>query len=217
MAPLIVLSRGVSPVTSYVKRLSAGAETREVRTPDEIPEKFDALCLTGGPDVWWRLYGQRRNGSGDPDIARDYLELEHLLPIAFRERKPILAICRGLQVLNVYLGGTLVQDIGEEHRAAGDDVKPHKVRVQQGSRVAEACGLSLTVNSRHHQVLGRIAAELTPVAWSDDEHVEGAEVPGDHWIVGVQWHPERVQDGIADNGIRIFDRFIEAAQPVAAR
>lgn len=217
MPPTIIVSRGATPVTSYEARLrDAGASAIAVGPRDPIPESFDALCLSGGPDVWWRLYGEPRRGSLEPDVERDYLEIEQLLPRAFALQVPVLAICRGLQVLNVYLGGTLTQDIGEDHRATHDDVKPHPVRVDPGSRLGAACGVSFTVNSRHHQVLDRLASALEPTAWSDP-YIEAAEIPGDHWVVGVQWHPERVQDSIANNGVGIFEAFVKATQLVAVR
>jgi len=215
--PRIAISRGPLPIRSYVERIrAAGAEPIEVMPGDPIPRGVAGVCLSGGPDVQWERYAQANAGSGEPDLRRDELELDQLLPMAFAERLPILAICRGIQVLNVHLGGTLVQDIGEAHRAKENDVKPHAVRVEPASRLADACGPSFMVNSRHHQVIDRLGRDLVPVAWADG-HVEGAEIPGEHWVVGVQWHPERVQDGVPNNGAALFDAFVRVAGRVPAR
>ena len=216
--PRIVLTRGKTPATpyaAYVARLrEAGAEPIEVIDPEDIPAEFDAVCLAGGPDVDPIRYGQERDGARDPDLHRDSLELDVVLPRA--AGKPVLAICRGLQVLNVFRCGTLIQDIGDDHRAKHDDVKSHPVRIEPGTRLAEVCGTSLVVNSRHHQVLDRLGQGLKSSAWAGDV-IEAAELSGGAWVVGVQWHPERVQDGLSDNGIRIFDAFVEAARRVPAR
>jgi putative glutamine amidotransferase len=217
MPPCVVVTRGLLPVRAYSERLrAAGAEPIEVAAGAPFPRDFDALCLSGGPDVHWSRYGQERNGSGEPDEARDALELDELLPIAFNDRRPILAICRGLQVLNVHLNGTLVQDMGEDHRAKNDDVKPHPVRVDPSSRLAEVCGTKFITNSRHHQVIDRLGSGLRAVAWADG-YIEGAELTGDHWVVGVQWHPERIQDRLDNNGVGIFEAFVRVAERVPAR
>ena len=217
MKPRIVVTRGRLPARAYAERLrEAGADPIEVGPGDPIPTEFDALCLSGGPDVDPKRYEQDVAGSEEPDRARDALELDELLPRAFAEGKPVLAICRGLQVLNVFRCGTLIQDIGDDHRAKHDDVKSHPARIEPGTRLAEVCGTSLVVNSRHHQVLDRLGQGLKSSAWAGDV-IEAAELSGGAWVVGVQWHPERVQDGLSDNGIRIFDAFVEAARRVPAR
>ena len=212
--PRIAVSRGAtSNVAAYLDALRAvGAEPIEVGPEGAIPP-FDALCLPGGPDVEpWR-YGQEPGGSEKPDPARDELDLDRLLPEAVSRGVPVLAICRGLQVLNVFRGGTLVQDIGEAHRAVGDEVKPHTVRVEAGSRLAALCGPDLVVNSRHHQVIDRLGKGLRPVAWAD-RYLEAVEDPDEPWILAVQWHPERTRDGLPDNGVGVFEGLVEAAAAV---
>ena len=220
MTPRIVVTHGsilTRAYAAYSDRLrDAGAEPIEVGPGDAIPERADALCLAGGPDVLWTRYDSERRGSEEPDIPRDELELDTLLPWAFRERVPVLGVCRGIQTLNVYLGGTLRQDIGESHRAKGDNVVSHPVRIAAASRLAAACGTSLVSNSRHHQALDRLGEGLRAVGWVDDL-VEAVELPGDHWVVGVQWHPERVQDHVANNGLGIFEAFVREAERVPAR
>lgn len=215
--PRILLTRGRLPARAYADRLrEAGAEPIEIGAGDAVPERIDGLCLSGGPDVDPERYGEGRRGAEEPDGPRDALELARLLPLAIRERIPVLAICRGLQVLNVHRGGTLMQDVGEAHRAKGDEVILHRVSVDPSSRLAAACGTSLVVNSRHHQVLGRLGDGLRPTAWVDG-WVESAELAGDTWVVGVQWHPERTQDGLDESAERIFQAFVREAERVPAR
>src|SRR5687767_4684188 len=168
--PRILLTRGrrpPAPYAAYLERLrEAGAEPIEVIGPEDIPAEFDAVCLAGGPDVDPVRYGQERNGADPPDLDRDSLELDVVLPRA--EGKPILAICRGMQVLNVYRKGTLTQDIGKAHRAIGDEVILRPARVDPSSRLAAITGIAPVVNHRHHQVVDRLGQDLRATAWSDD-------------------------------------------------
>lgn len=213
--PRIAVSRGARPADAYAERLyEAGGDPVQVGPGEGIPA-FDALCLTGGPDVHWARYGQPRGGSEEPDQPRDVLELDDLLPRAWSEGRPILAICRGIQVLNVFRGGTLVQDIGEAHRAKGDEVKPHAVRVDPASRLGAIAGASLAVNSRHHQVIDRVGGGLRPVAWAGP-YVEAVEAASDLWVVGVQWHPERTVE-VEPAAVDLFGAFARAAEGVPAR
>lgn len=153
------------------------------------------LVLTGGEDVGPERYGAKPHPKlGDVDAARDAAELE-LIAAARARRLPILAICRGIQILNVAMGGTLYQDLESErpgpvrHAAERD----HPVRVQPDSALADALGVHQSmVNSRHHQAIRDLAPGLRAVAWAEDGVVEGAEAadPGEGWMVAVQWHPE---------------------------
>lgn len=220
MRPRVVLTRGKTPATpyaAYVARLrEAGAEPIEVTDPSEMPEEFDALCLAGGPDVDPSRYGQERDGAENADLVRDALELEVALPRA--QGKPVLAICRGMQVLNVYRGGTLRQDVGNDHRATGDEVILRPAEVDPSSRLAEITGTDPVVNHRHHQVVDRLGDGLRATAWSDG-YIEAMEATNGPWTVAVQWHPERRADGLADPVVAVFDAFVEAAKriPTQAR
>jgi len=169
----------------------------------EILQKVDGLVLTGGEDVDPTLYGQERHSEGGvPNRPRDATEIALIL--AAREMAmPLLAICRGPQVLNVALGGTLIQDIGSQVAGAGehnarDDraARVHEVELEPGSRIAEAMGaVRLRVNSLHHQSVERIAPGLRITGRAPDGVIEGieSECP-EWWAIGVQWHPEEMND-----------------------
>jgi len=156
------------------------------------------------------------------DLERDEAELGYLAG-AIDRGLPVLAICRGLQVLNVALGGTLhahlpeVAGLGEHGRPQGGPDTMHEVRLAEGSRVAEACG-SDTVDglSSHHQGIDRVASGLRPVGWTNDGLVEAVELP-DGWVVGVQWHPEQTAERDPAQQ-ELFDAFVRRAterQPAA--
>ena len=154
------------------------------------------LVLTGGEDVAPDRYGATPHPRlGDVDPVRDAAELA-LIAAARSRRLPILAICRGIQILNVALGGTLYQDLDSERPSLvphSDETTQHAVRVAAGSLLERTLGMrSATVNSRHHQAIRDLAPCLKAVAWADDGVIEAAE-PADAnaaWMVAVQWHPE---------------------------
>lgn len=164
----------------------------------------DGLVLSGGEDVDPARYGAaRRPECGEPHTGRDATELA-LVEAARRERLPTLAICRGVQILNVALGGTLVQDLPAErpselrHQAGGERAgRSHDVAVDDGSLLAAALGATrLAVNSFHHQALDRVAPPLRATARAADGVIEGVESddPAAWWALGVQWHPEELVD-----------------------
>jgi len=168
-------------------------------TPDHAAAALTGvrgLVLTGGEDVAPERYGAAphpRLGAIDP--SRDAAEVA-LIGAARQRRLPILAICRGIQILNVALGGTLYQDLESERPGSvphSDETARHEVRVAAGSLLERTLGVrSATVNSRHHQAIRDLAPALKAVAWADDGVIEAAEPDGegDPWIVAVQWHPE---------------------------
>jgi putative glutamine amidotransferase len=159
------------------------------------------LILTGGEDVDPARYGRAPHPAlGEVHPGRDSFEIA--LVLAARSRRlPTLAICRGVQVVNVALGGSLVQDLPSERSSAlahdgqaDRTVRVHEVRVSAGSRLAAAIGTtSATTNSMHHQSVDRIGDGLVAVAEAPDGVVEGLEWDGDDWwMTGVQWHPEEL-------------------------
>ena len=168
------------------------------------------LVLTGGEDVAPDRYGATPHPRlGDVDPVRDAAELA-LIAAARSRRLPILAICRGIQILNVALGGTLYQDLDSERPGAvphSDETGEHAVRVAAGSLLERTLGMrAATVNSRHHQAIRDLAPGLKAVAWADDGVIEGAE-PSDAnapWMVAVQWHPEDLTERA------LFDGFARA-------
>lgn len=188
--------------------------------PEEILAPFSGLLLAGGGDVDPARYGARRHPTVygvDPD--RDALETA-LVPAAVAAGIPVLAICRGLQVVNVAFGGTLVQHLPEvaDGVVHGDPTTGlsvlHPVQVQPGSLLAGALGEERIERcaSHHHQGLATLGAGLVPVGWSDDGLVEAVERPGSPgWLVGVQWHPE-VTAAEDRQQQALFDAFVDQAR-----
>lgn len=164
-----------------------------------LVERIDGLVLSGGEDVSPNLYGQESDPTTGPcDLERDEFEVG-LIEAALSHSVPILAICRGVQILNVALGGTLLQDLPVDDVSHADtdlppDVRRHGIHVVSGSSLSEALQLGseddvYSVNSFHHQALSRVAREMKIVARATDGTIEGVEIPNRD-VIGVQWHPE---------------------------
>ena len=176
----------------------------------ETLSRFDGIVLHGGGDVDPRLYGEAPTAKELYGIIPEHDAFElAVLRAAIELDMPVLAICRGLQILDVALGGTLNQDIGTEthwHTL-------HAVELTAGSRLAEAMGTTrpLACNSVHHQSLKVVAPDLVVVGHADDGLVEAVEYDAKSWIVGVQWHPE---DTAAVDPVqqRLFDALITKAR-----
>jgi putative glutamine amidotransferase len=168
-----------------------------------ILDRVDGLLLSGGEDVEPSFYGQPRSSEcGPSNIERDRTEIA-LVKAARERRLPLLAICRGPQLLNVALGGTLIQDIpAEVPNALGHEMRDdrtervHDVMIDEGSLIAEAIGETrITVNSLHHQSVRDVARGLKVTARAPDGIVEGLESESDDWwVMAVQWHPEEMND-----------------------
>lgn len=164
--------------------------------PADMVDLFGGLLLIGGGDVDPARYGAEPHPAVyGVDPERDALEID-LLRATVDAGKPVLAICRGAQILNVACGGTLVQHIPDEPghlphgEPVGGDAATHQVKASESSRIARACGhTALTARSHHHQGIDRLGEGLIPVAWSEDGLIEAIERQ-DGWVVAVQWHPE---------------------------
>ena len=196
----------------------------------ELARGVDALMLTGGVDVDPARYGAERH----PKVRQTHAERDEMevacLEAALERDIPVLAICRGHQLLNVALGGTLLQHIESgEHRAdvrtPGMPSRWHEVDIDGASRLADILGATtFAINSRHHQAVRRedLAPGLRAVAFADDHGqtlIEGYESQGHTWVIGVQWHPERPEEhepAFAPRMRRLFAAFIGAARPVRA-
>ncbi|MFN8616733.1 MAG: gamma-glutamyl-gamma-aminobutyrate hydrolase family protein [Dehalococcoidia bacterium] len=184
------------------------------------------LVLSGGADVDPARYGERPAGAEMQHVnpARDAVELAALDEAETREL-PVLAICRGVQVLNVHRGGALLQDIGQSHRDGRKQEEKwrafHPVEIAAGSVAAQVLGTSrLETNSRHHQALdpGRLGDGLVVTGrCPGDGVIEAVELPGQRFLVGVQWHPENMALAPADSPERAQARRLFAAFAEAAR
>ncbi len=158
-------------------------------------EGCNGLLLTGGTDVDPALYGQRRAPeTEDPDAPRDSME-RALLTEALERELPILAICRGLQFVNVYRGGTLAQHI-EGHVVRGQDrsLAVHPITVAPSSLLSTIAPPEFGANSRHHQAVAKLGHGLRITGTAPDGVVEALEMDGKSWVLAVQWHPEDQPD-----------------------
>jgi putative glutamine amidotransferase len=188
-----------------------------------IYDRLDGIFLPGGVDMDPRSYGcDPHELCGRTDPPRDVVELA-FARWAIEDGKPVFGVCRGMQVLNVAAGGSLVQDCGALFAGAikhdyfpgagwARDYLAHPVRIAEGSRLHEAFGVSESpVNSMHHQGISDLGEGLVASAWASDGLVEALESSReDHFLVGVQWHPEMLLD-THDGTRRLFEAFIEAA------
>jgi putative glutamine amidotransferase len=219
MRTVVTLEDGTSG-TDYLDSLAeAGFPAEEIvvlRSGDRPPVGFDGLLLAGGEDVDPPLYGETaRPGIGGINRRRDEQELG-LIAAARRRGAPIFGICRGLQVVNVACGGTLVQDIPTEIPSPVEhdvrrprDAMAHAVTVSAGGALPSG---TFAVNSRHHQAIARLGGGLSATARSADGLIEAIEGDG---IVAVQWHPENLrQDPVSR---RLFRMFREAVADRAHR
>ncbi|MGW1169177.1 gamma-glutamyl-gamma-aminobutyrate hydrolase family protein [Streptomyces sp. NPDC002550] len=177
-------------------------------TPERAAEtvaRLDALVIAGGPDVDPARYGaEREPRTGPPAAARDAWELA-LIEAALDAAMPVLGICRGMQLLNVALGGTLVQHL-EGHAEVVGVFGGHPVKPVPGSLYAGIVPEETTVPTYHHQAVDRLGAGLVPSAYAADGTVEAVELPADRgWVLGVQWHPEMGED------LRVMSALVTAA------
>lgn len=191
--------------------------------PDD-PAPLDgaiALLLPGGGDIDPASYGQDPHPqTHGVNRRRDRFEI-NLLKLALERDLPVLAVCRGMQLLNVVLGGTLEQHLAddpsrlEHYRDRPRAEHAHPVNIQPGSLMASIFETTeMPVNSHHHQGLGVVAGELRHVAWAEDGVLEAVESLEHTWVVGVQWHPE-VMAPIDARQLKIFERLLEAGREYA--
>jgi len=205
-----------------VERHGAHAIRIDTRTPTEERDRafasMDGLLLSGGADIHPSRYGQAVAGSKEIEDDRDELE-SGAWSIAESRDVPVLGLCRGLQAINVFSGGTLLQHVEGHHGAGWGLGSPvtHPIRIVGGTRLASLLGPAeeLEVNAYHHQ--GILAKDLAPSlrasAWADSSAgplVEGLEGDGKRFVVGVQCHPERTET-TPDEFERLFAAFVEAA------
>ena len=196
-------------------RAGAGMRWVELSDPEQAVQDAltcDGLLLPGGGDMDPKFYGQERiPACGEPNLLRDAAE-PLLLRAFLAADKPVLGICRGIQVMNAVLGGDLYQDIKPfEHLPHNDHwAKVHTVTVRRGTLLSRILGQdTVLVNSQHHQAVDRVAPGFTLAALSEDGIVEAIEKPDARSCLGVQWHPEWLSD--ADPAMQgLFDAFVNA-------
>jgi len=180
---------------------------------DGVEETLDAihgLIFSGGPDLDPDTYGQEAHPATDaPRPERDHAEIA-LLSTALARDLPVLAVCRGSQILNVALGGDLLQHLpelvgDEKHKEIQGTFSDHDVSLVPGTRLASLLGERTPVKSHHHQGFGRLGEGLREAAWAEDGTLEAVEDPGKTFALGVLWHPEEGEDQ------RLFEALVDAA------
>ncbi|MFZ7128537.1 MAG: gamma-glutamyl-gamma-aminobutyrate hydrolase family protein [Desulfobacterales bacterium] len=213
---------------SYVRALEAAASapmlipvTPSNRVLASLYGAADGLLLAGGPDVAPSEYGQTDHPAlRKVTSERDRVE-RRLLEWALRDRKPILCICRGIQMLNVVCGGTLWQDIAAQAPGAfKHDMYPdfppqylcHEVDIDPETRLSAICKADrIRVNSLHHQAVNRVGRGLRVTARAPDGVVEALEHSGERWLMAVQWHPEWLVEQ-EETARRLFESFAAACR-----
>ena len=217
---------------AYVNAVHAAGLTPLVLPPlapahlGAVLDVVKGIVLTGGEDVDPSAYRAETGPlTDDPHRQRDECELA-LVELAHQRRVPTLAICRGIQVVNVALGGTLVQDIASECPTAIDhdqsknrEMRVHDVQIDRRSMLADAVGATrISVNSSHHQAVGRVAAGLRVTARAPDGIIEGLEWEADDWwMLGVQWHPEELMGDAKEWERGLFRAFARRVGAVTDR
>lgn len=190
---------------------SAGSNLTNI---DRILDAIDGLFLPGGSDMDSDLYGQAPHAENDePFRLRDDLEMA-LTRRAVERRIPVYGVCRGMQVLNVALGGTIEQHLGDRldmtpHRDDVGTYTAHGITPIAGTRLASVLGTAeMSIASHHHQAVAELGEGLIRSAWASDGVVEAIESSADPFVLGVQWHPEQDLSG---GGCLLFRAFVQAA------
>lgn len=227
----VMSSAGTSPTHTLNRAYTLAVEraggipilltSQDPAAAPRIADRLQGLILSGGGDIEPSHYGGSSHEALygiEPD--RDRFEFA-LIAEAKVRRLPVLAICRGMQVVNVALGGSLHEDIldavdgAHDHFLSGDSVyeTPISVRLDADCRLGRMLGqVNIGVNSIHHQSVRRVAPELRAVGWGDDGIIEAVEHEDDSWsFLGVQWHPEYLSEKSDEVALQIFDALIAAA------
>lgn len=196
---------------AYVASVTAAGGRAVIIPPDssgaEIVENLDALIIAGGADVDAALYQQTPHETADkPRVVRDSSEIA-LYKKALELKKPFFGICRGMQIMAVASGGSLIQHLPEvsslSHRPAPAQFSNHGARFAKGSLIADLLGTEMVVNSSHHQAV-KDPGSLKITGWAEDDTIEALENPDHKFVIGVQWHPEMHHDK------RLFEALIKA-------
>ncbi len=177
---------------NYERFVSSLSATPHVTlSPGEL-SSCDCLILPGGGDITPAFFGEQNTGSVNIDTELDILQFQ-AMDYAIRRALPVLGICKGMQVINVAFGGTIIQDLptAAYHRYQGRD-QYHSTGILKGSCLHKLYGNSAPVNSAHHQAVGKLGTELQAIQWCDADNCVEAIVHKRLPILGLQWHPERL-------------------------
>ena len=216
MKKVRILLSGQNNMQNYVDAVTAAGGEPTARYLPEISTDYDGLILCGGSDIDPKYYHEEINGSVNIDRQRDAVEFA-LLKAFLDARKPVLGICKGHQLINVFFGGSLYQDIPEKnlHTSNQNFDLIHPVTARENSMLYKLYGPSFVVNSSHHQAINRLGDGLWATACWDGKYIEAFE----HCtkpVYGVQWHPERMcvskkrPDTI--DGLKIFEWFLHICE-----
>jgi putative glutamine amidotransferase len=202
--PAALLPSGYPRLVQRTGGLAAMLPPDDPAYAAEAVARLDGLVVSGGPDVEPVRYGAEPDPcTGPPARERDAWELA-LVDAAMAAGLPVLGICRGMQLLNVALGGTLVQHVAG-HTGAPGDFGEHVVKPVPGTRYAAVVPEAVAVPTFHHQAVDRLGRGLVVGAYAEDGTPEAVELPGGHFVLGVQWHPEMGEDE------RVMRAFVRAA------
>lgn len=215
MKPKILISGNGSDCRNYIGAVTAAGGQPVVEFRPSFSPDYDGLLLTGGGDIDPSLFSAANEGSTHIDLERDLAELA-LVKAFLSLKKPVLGICRGHQVINVSLGGTLRQHVGDDlcwfHRPYHGKDMVHPVYSAEDSWYRTTYGIVFSVNSAHHQAIDRLGSGLRPVLWSESGIIEAVEhdsLP----LISVQFHPERMTGENARpdavDSAAIFTRFLD--------
>ena len=197
---------------AYVASVTQAGARAVIIPPDvdgaEVVENLDALIIAGGADVDAALYSEAAHETADkPRVVRDSSEIA-LYKKALELNKPFLGICRGMQIMAVASGGSLIQHLPDvsslSHRPAPAQFVDHGARFEAGSLVEKLLGKQMIVNSSHHQAV-KTSGTLKITGWAEDDTIEVLENPDHKFVIGVQWHPEMHHDK------RLFEALVKAA------
>ncbi|MGW6273231.1 gamma-glutamyl-gamma-aminobutyrate hydrolase family protein [Streptomyces sp. NPDC055060] len=191
--PAALLPAGYPRLVRAAGGLTAMLPPDDPSYADDVVARLDGVVIAGGPDVEPVRYGaEREERTGPPARERDAWELA-LIEAALASGTPLLGICRGMQLLNVALGGTLVQHL-EGHVEAVGVFGAHEVKPVPGTLYESIAPAACPVPTYHHQAVDRLGRDLIVSAHAEDGTVEAVELPSPHWALGVQWHPEMGED-----------------------
>lgn len=229
-SPLVLVTATTAPVRGHLSVSLPAAYSDSLIAAGMIPlvlppvdsalarealSRVSGVVLTGGEDIDARWFNESPHpAAGRTHVARDAYEIA-LTRAAQERRHPTLALCRGAQIVNIALGGSLIQDVPSQRPAAHHPTsshpaeRVHPVDLIENSRIRDLLGESrIAVNSFHHQAIDRLGAGLRVVGWSPDGITEAIETTDpDWWMVGVQWHPEELTETAEDWDRRLFSAF----------